>query len=74
MSPEAVLLGAPNQKDENGVQVSFGTAADLLDWALDRFETGSLPETGQALAAQNHYAVLWMHPDETTSRSADWPQ
>lgn len=46
-----VLLGAPNQKDENGVQVSFGTAADLLDWALDRFETGSLPETGQALAS-----------------------
>ena len=31
-------------------------------------------ETGQALAAQNHYAVLWMHPDETTSQSADWPQ
>jgi hypothetical protein len=29
---------------------------------------------GQALAAQNHYAVLWMHPDETTSQSADWPQ
>ena len=33
------------------MQVSFGTAADLLDWALDRFETGSLPETGQALAS-----------------------
>ena len=45
-----MLLGAPNQKDENGVQVCFGTCANLLDWALDRFETGSLPETGQALA------------------------
>ena len=43
----------------------------------DALSTGlfCLPEeTGQALAAQNHYAVLWMHPDETTSRSADWPQ
>lgn len=46
-----VLLGAPNQKDENGIQVSFGIAAGLLDWALDRFETGSLPETGQALTS-----------------------
>ena len=45
-----VLLGAPNQKDENGVQVSFDTAASLLDWALARFETGSLPEAGQPLA------------------------
>lgn len=43
----------------------------------DALSTGlfCLPEeTGQALAAQNHYAVLWMHLDETTSRSADWPQ
>lgn len=43
----------------------------------DALSTGlfCLPEeTGQALAVQNHYAVLWMHPDETTSRSADWPQ
>ena len=43
----------------------------------DALSTGlfCLPEeTGQALAAQNHYAVLWMHPGETTSRSADWPQ
>ena len=43
----------------------------------DALSTGlfCLPEeTGQALAAQNHYAVLWMHPDETTSQSADWPQ
>ena len=43
----------------------------------DALSTGlfCLPEeTGQALAAQNHYAVLWMRPDETTSQSADWPQ
>lgn len=43
----------------------------------DALSTGlfCLPEeTGQALAAQNHYAVLWMHPDETTTQSADWPQ
>lgn len=40
----------------------------------DALSTGlfCLPEeTGQALAAQNHYAVLWMRPDETTSQSAD---
>ena len=50
--------------------------ADTGDLA-DALSTGlfCLPEeTGQALAAQNHYAVLWMHPDETMSRSADWPQ
>ena len=50
--------------------------ADTGDLA-DALSTGlfCLPEeTGQALAAQNHYAVLWMHPDETTSQSADWPQ
>jgi len=50
--------------------------ADTGDLA-DALSTGlfCLPEeTGQALAAQNHYAVLWMHSDETTSRSADWPQ
>ena len=43
----------------------------------DALSTGlfCLPEeTGQALAAQNHSAVLWMRPDETTSQSADWPQ
>ena len=43
----------------------------------DALSTGlfCLPEEpGQALAAQNHYAVLWMRPDETTSQSADWPQ
>ena len=43
----------------------------------DALSTGlfCLPEsTGQTLAAQNHYAVLWMHPDETTQKSNDWPQ
>ena len=43
----------------------------------DALSTGlfCLPEsTGQTLAAQNHYAVLWMHPDETTKKSNDWPQ
>ncbi len=43
----------------------------------DALSTGlfCLPEaTGQTLAAENHYAVLWMHPDETTTQSADWPQ
>ncbi len=37
----------------------------------DALSTGlfCLPEsTGQTLAAQNHYAVLWMHPDETTKK------
>ena len=39
----------------------------------DALSTGlfCLPEeTGQALAAQNHYAVLWMRPDETERRLA----
>lgn len=43
----------------------------------DALSTGlfCLPEsTGQILAAQNHYAVLWMHPDKTTKKSNDWPQ
>ena len=43
----------------------------------DALSTGlfCLPEqTGQALAAQNHYVVLWMHPDQTTTQSPDWPQ
>ena len=43
----------------------------------DALSTGlfCLPEsTGQTLAAQNHYAVLWMHPDKTTQKSNDWPQ
>ena len=43
----------------------------------DALSTGlfCLPEEqGQALAAENGYAVLWMHTDETTARSADWPQ
>ena len=52
-------------------------ARDDTGGLADALSTGlfCLPEeTGQALAAQNHYAVLWMHPDETTSQSADWPQ
>jgi thiamine biosynthesis lipoprotein apbE len=52
-------------------------ARDDTGGLADALSTGlfCLPEeTGQALAAQNHYAVLWMHPGETTSRSADWPQ
>lgn len=43
----------------------------------DALSTGlfCLPEEqGQALAEQNNYAVLWMHTDETTAQSADWPQ
>lgn len=43
----------------------------------DALSTGlfCLPEsTGQTLAAQNHYAVLWMYPDETTKKNNDWPQ
>lgn len=43
----------------------------------DALSTGlfCLPEeTGRVLAAQNHYAVLWLHPDETTTQSTDWPQ
>ena len=43
----------------------------------DALSTGlfCLPEsTGQTLAAQNHYAVLWMHPDKTTQKSNDWPK
>ena len=42
----------------------------------DALSTGlfCLPEAdGQALAAQNGYAVLWMHTDQTTSRSDAWP-
>ena len=47
-----------------------GSLADALSTGLF-----CLPEsTGQTLAAQNHYAVLWMHPDETTKKSNDWPQ
>ena len=43
----------------------------------DALSTGlfCMPEaTGQALAAQNGYAVLWMHTDETTTQSGNWPQ
>ena len=43
----------------------------------DALSTGlfCLPEEqGQALAAENGYAVLWMHTDETTAQSPAWPQ
>lgn len=43
----------------------------------DALSTGlfCLPETaGQALAAQSGCAVLWMHTDETTTQSGNWPQ
>ena len=50
--------------------LNTGGLADALSTGLF-----CLPEqTGQALAAQNHYAVLWMHPDQTTTQSPDWPQ
>lgn len=43
----------------------------------DALSTGffCLPEEqGQALAAQNNYAVLWMRTDKTTAPSPAWPQ
>lgn len=43
----------------------------------DALSTGlfCLPEqTGRTLADRNGWAALWMHPDKSTTQSADWPQ
>lgn len=46
-----ILLGEPNEKDTNGLQVCFDEAARLLDWTVGRFCVGSLPAMDEPLAS-----------------------
>ena len=45
-----VLLGEPNRKAEDGIQLLHHDAAALLDWAVERFEVGQALTGEKALA------------------------